>query len=229
MGDAVKRLCREDIFTIGHDPFHMYGNFMFQMKASNDLKNYYSYNKGNGRFNVNRGETNAAGMNEIAMYYVQNQIKGVEFAKTGVSEFANPTNWTIGKSSAYETYVDVNDAEVQKTHQVKKFNVISMLDNMYFGEFDNYNVEFSGASNVQNTNSPCPIMVAANSTNLSFDNIMTFFKQTRARLPYASYATGYKLYMIPTIAIKVDGSNGIKSCLGFVGLFEASQGSVSIQ
>lgn len=228
MGDAVKRLCREDIFTIGHDPFHMYGNFMFQMKASNDLKNYYSYNKGNGRFNVNRGETNAAGMNEIAMYYVQNQIKGVEFAKTGVSEFANPTNWTIGKSSAYETYVDVNDAEVQKTHQVKKFNVISMLDNVYFGEFDNYNVDFSGATNVQNTNSPCPIMVAANSTNLSFDNIMIFFKQTRARLPYASYG-GYKLYMIPTIAIKVDGSNGIKSCLGFVGLFEASQGSVSIQ
>ena len=146
MGDAVKRLCREDIFTIGHDPFHMYGNFMFQMKASNDLKGYYSYNKSNSRYNVNRGETNAAGMNEIAMYYVQNQIKGVEFAKTGVSEFANPTNWTIGKSPAYETFVDVNDAEVQKTHQVKKFNVVSMLDSMYFGEFDNYAVSFSNAT-----------------------------------------------------------------------------------
>ena len=114
MGDAVRRLCREDIFTIGHDPFHMYGNFMFQMKASNDLKDYYSYKRGNGKFNVNRGETNAnaAGMNEIAMYYVQNEIKGIEFAKTGSSEFANPTNWTIGKSPAYETFIDVNDAEV---------------------------------------------------------------------------------------------------------------------
>lgn len=116
MGDAVKRLCREDIFTIGHDPFHMYGNFMFQMKASNDLTDYYKRQRGNNRTVINRAETNAAGMNEIAMYYVQNQIKGVEFAKTGVSEFANPTNWTIGKSTAYETTVDVVDHEVQKSH-----------------------------------------------------------------------------------------------------------------
>ena len=89
-----------------------------------------------------------------------------------------------------------------------------MLDNMYFGEFDNYSIKFTEAIDVQNANSPCPIMVAANSTNLSFENIMTFFKQTRARLPYASYAatTGatspeYKLYMIPTIAIKFDNSS----------------------
>ena len=45
MGDAIKRLCREDIFTIGHDPFHMYGNYMYQMKASNDLNNNYRYYK----------------------------------------------------------------------------------------------------------------------------------------------------------------------------------------
>lgn len=235
MGDAVRRLCREDIFTIGHDPFHMYGNFMFQMKASNDLKDYYSYKRGNGKFNVNRGETNAnaAGMNEIAMYYVQNEIKGIEFAKTGSSEFANPTNWTIGKSPAYETFIDVNDAEVQKIHQVKKFNVISMLDNMYFGEFDDYSIKFGGAASDHNTNSPCPIMVAANSANLSFNNIIAFFKQTRARLPYGSYVDAeegvekYKLYMIPTIAIKVE-SNNVKSCLGFVGLFEAGDNATPI-
>ena len=70
-------------------------------------------------------------------------------------------------------------------------------------------------------------MVAANSTNLSFDNIMTFFKQTRARLPNATYDS-YKLYLIPTIAIKVT-TGGVNSCLGFVGMYESNSGEVSVK
>ena len=67
MGDAIKRLCREDIFTIGHDPFHMYGNYMYQMKASNDLNNNYRYYKNqemannfNGKVGFNRNGTSDA-------------------------------------------------------------------------------------------------------------------------------------------------------------------------
>lgn len=29
MGTVIRRLCREDVFTIGHDPFHAYGDYMF--------------------------------------------------------------------------------------------------------------------------------------------------------------------------------------------------------
>lgn len=70
-------------------------------------------------------------------------------------------------------------------------------------------------------------MVAANSTNLSFDNIMTFFKQTRARLPNATYE-GYRLYLIPTIAIKV-ATGGVNSCLGFVGVYESNSGESTVK
>lgn len=147
MGDAVRRLCREDIFTIGHDPFHMYGNFMYQMKASNDLKDYYGgLRKNNGRINFNRGETNAAGMNEIAMYYIQNEIKGIDMAKTGVSESANPVNWTIGRNPAFDTYINVYDSETGKEHNIKRFDVVSTIDDVMFGDFDGYNVKFAQAT-----------------------------------------------------------------------------------
>ena len=147
MGDAVRRLCREDIFTIGHDPFHMYGNFMFQMKASNDLKDYYGgLSRGNGRINFNRGETNAAGMNEIAMYYIQNEIKGIDMSKTGVSEFANPVNWTIGRTPSFDTYINVADHETGKEHNIKRFSIVSTLDDVFFGNFGGYEVRFEGAT-----------------------------------------------------------------------------------
>lgn len=221
MGDAVRRLCREDIFTIGHDPFHMYGNFMFQMKASNDLKDYYSWSKGNGRVHINRGETNASGMNEIAMYYVQNEIKGVEFAKTGSSEFANPTNWTIGKNPAFETFLEVNDAEVKRDHQVKRFSMVSTLDNIFFGDAHEWEVEFGKKLGVaRDNNGPCPIMIASNSNiSLTFDSIMRFFKQTRARLPRAVQGSN-TIYLIPTVVIKV--ARHIKLCLGFTVITEST-------
>lgn len=221
MGDAVRRLCREDIFTIGHDPFHMYGNFMFQMKASNDLKDYYSWSKGNGRVHINRGETNASGMNEIAMYYVQNEIKGVEFAKTGSSEFANPTNWTIGKNPAFETFLEVNDSEIKRDHQVKRFSMVSTLDNIFFGEAHDWEVEFARTLGVaRDNNGPCPIMIASNSNiSLTFDSIMRFFKQTRARLPRAVNGSN-TIYLIPTVVIKV--ASVVKLCLGFTIITEST-------
>ena len=151
MGDAIKRLCREDIFTIGHDPFHMYGNYMYQMKASNDLNNNYSYYKNqeiannfNGKvgFNRNAASDAAQGMNEIAMYYVQDTIKGLDKGIVSKSYYANDVNWTIGKSNPSLTDVTIYDKDLQTTHKIKKFDVISSIDNIMFGNWNDYNIKF---------------------------------------------------------------------------------------
>ena len=141
MGDAIKRLCREDIFTIGHDPFHMYGNFMFQMKSANDLNDNYDWDKTKRYFNRKVSDASAQGMNEIAMYYVQDTIKGLDVGTIGRSEYANPVNWVIGKNPQL-TYVTVNDKDLDKTHKVKKFNIISTIDNFLFGDWNDYQVTF---------------------------------------------------------------------------------------
>lgn len=141
MGDAIKRLCREDIFTIGHDPFHMYGNFMFQMKSANDLNDNYEWDKSKRYFNRKVSDASAQGMNEIAMYYVQDTIKGLDVGTIGRSEYANPVNWVIGKNPQL-TYVTVNDKDIDKTHKVKKFNIISTIDNFLFGDWNDYQVTF---------------------------------------------------------------------------------------
>ena len=193
MGDAVRRLCREDIFTIGHDPFHMYGNFMYQMKASNDLKDYYGgLRKNNGRINFNRGETNAAGMNEIAMYYIQNEIKGIDMAKTGVSESANPVNWTIGRNPAFDTYINVYDSETGKEQNIKRFDVVSTIDDVMFGDFDGYNVKFIVVNEgvepeVYNCSTPCPFMIVASTQTFNFEHVLRFLKQTKSRIPSVKY------------------------------------------
>lgn len=35
MGTMIKRAIREDVFVIGHDPWHTYGDFMFAIKQGN--------------------------------------------------------------------------------------------------------------------------------------------------------------------------------------------------
>lgn len=105
-----------------------------------------------------------------------------------------------------------------------------MLDSMYFGEFDGYSIKVGGRFGkeipVQNANAPCPIMVAVNSTNMSFENILTFYKQTRARLPHFAQDNA-EIYLIPTIVLKVGGTS-INSSLGFVGVVASERYSCKL-
>lgn len=206
MGDAIKRLCREDIFTIGHDPFHMYGNYMYQMKASNDLNNNYRYYKNqemannfNGKVGFNRNGTSdaAQGMNEIAMYYVQDTIKGLDMGTVSKSDYANDVNWTIGRSNPSLTDVTIYDKDLQTTHKIKKFDVISSIDNIMFGNWNDYNVKFEQYDTTITTGdkftdpisqvSPVSPIMYNCSTNkmISLDPIVNFVKKAQAGLPQA--------------------------------------------
>lgn len=230
MGDAIKRLCREDIFTIGHDPFHMYGNYMYQMKASNDLNNNYSYYKNqemannfNGKvgFNRNASSDAAQGMNEIAMYYVQNTIKGLDMGTVSKSDYANDVNWTIGRSNPSLTEVTIYDKDLQTTHKIKKFDVISSIDNIMFGNWNDYNVKFeqynisnnSFTDPVSQVSPVSPIMYNC-STNrmISLDPIVKFVKKTSAGLPQAQF-DNYNIYLVPFIYSAI--SNGVTLSTGF--------------
>ena len=230
MGDAIKRLCREDIFTIGHDPFHMYGNYMYQMKASNDLNNNYSYYKNqemannfNGKVGFNRNGTSdaAQGMNEIAMYYIQNTIKGLDMGTVSKSDYANDVNWTIGRSNPSLTEVTVYDKDLQTTHKIKKFDVISSIDNIMFGNWNDYNVKFeeydisnnSFKDPVSQVSPVSPIMYNC-STNrmISLDPIVKFVKKTSAGLPQAQF-DNYNIYLVPFIYSAI--SNGVTLSTGF--------------
>ena len=230
MGDAIKRLCREDIFTIGHDPFHMYGNYMYQMKASNDLNNNYRYYKNqemannfNGKVGFNRNGTSdaAQGMNEIAMYYVQDTIKGLDMGTVSKSDYANDVNWTIGKSNPSLTEVTVYDKDLQTTHKIKKFDVISSIDNIMFGNWNDYNIKFeeydisknSFKDPVSQVSPVSPIMYNC-STNrmISLDPIVKFVKKTSAGLPQAQF-DNYNIYLVPFIYSAI--SNGVTLSTGF--------------
>ena len=233
MGDAIKRLCREDIFTIGHDPFHMYGNYMYQMKASNDLNNNYRYYKNqemannfNGKVGFNRNGTSdaAQGMNEIAMYYVQDTIKGLDMGTVSKSDYANDVNWTIGRSNPSLTEVTVYDKDLQTTHKIKKFDVISSIDNIMFGNWNDYNVKFeeyinttgssaSYDSPISQVSPVSPIMYNC-STNkmISLNPIVKFVKKTSAGLPQAQFKK-YDIYVVPFIHSFI--SNGVTLSTGF--------------
>ena len=230
MGDAIKRLCREDIFTIGHDPFHMYGNYMYQMKASNDLNNNYSYYKNqemannfNGKigFNRNAASDAAQGMNEIAMYYIQDTIKGLDMGTVSTSDYANNVNWTIGRSNPSLTEVTIYDKDLQTTHKIKKFDVISSIDNMMFGNWNDYNVKFeqydpsnnSFTDPISQVSPVSPIMYNC-STNrmISLDPIVKFVKKTSAGLPQAQF-DNYIMYVVPFIYSAI--SNGVSLSTGF--------------
>lgn len=230
MGDAIKRLCREDIFTIGHDPFHIYGNFMYQMKASNDLNNNYSYYKNqemannfNGKigFNRNAASDAAQGMNEIAMYYIQDTIKGLDMGTVSTSDYANNVNWTIGRSNPSLTEVTIYDKDLQTTHKIKKFDVISSIDNMMFGNWNDYNVKFeqydpSNNSFKEPTSQVSPVspIMYNCSTNrmISLDPIVKFVKKTSAGLPQAQF-DNYIMYVVPFIYSAI--SNGVSLSTGF--------------
>lgn len=232
MGDAIKRLCREDIFTIGHDPFHMYGNYMYQMKASNDLNNNYAYYKNqemannfNGKvgFNRNASSDAAQGMNEIAMYYISDTIKGLDMGTVSKSDYANNVNWTIGRSNPSLTSVTVYDKDLQTTHKIKKFDVIASIDNIMFGNWNDYAVTFEEYTSTTNsvTFTPpksqvspvSPIMYNC-STNrmISLDPIVNFVKKASAGLPQAQFEY-YNIYVVPFIYSAI--SNGVTLSTGF--------------
>ena len=233
MGDAIKRLCREDIFTIGHDPFHIYGNFMYQMKSSNDLNTNYSYYKNqemannfNGKIGFNRNATSdaAQGMNEIAMYYISDTIKGLDMGTVSTSDYANNVNWTIGRSNPSLTEVTVYDKDLQTTHKIKKFDVISSIDNMMFGNWNDYNVKFEGYDITNTTDnkftdptsqvSPVSPIMYNCSTNrmISLDPIVNFVKKASAGLPQAQFKK-YNIYVVPFIYSAI--SNGVTLSTGF--------------
>lgn len=249
MGDAIKRLCREDIFTIGHDPFHMYGNYMYQMKASNDLNNNYRYYKNqemannfNGKVGFNRNGTSdaAQGMNEIAMYYVQDTIKGLDMGTVSKSDYANDVNWTIGRSNPSLTDVTIYDKDLQTTHKIKKFDVISSIDNIMFGNWNDYNVKFEeysvktitvDAETTEGTTeklsktvtefldpisqvSPVSPIMYNCSTNrmISLAPIVNFVKKAQAGLPQAQFEK-YNIYLVPFIYSAI--SNGVTLSTGF--------------
>ena len=232
MGDAIKRLCREDIFTIGHDPFHMYGNYMYQMKASNDLNNNYAYYKNqemannfNGKvgFNRNASTDAAQGMNEIAMYYISDTIKGLDMGTVSKSDYANDVNWTIGRSNPSLTSVTVYDKDLQSTHKIKKFDVISSIDNIMFGNWNDYAVTFeeciSTSTSISFTQpksqvSPVSPIMYNCSTNrmISLDPIVNFVKKASAGLPQAQFEY-YNIYVVPFIYSAI--SNGVTLSTGF--------------
>lgn len=107
------------------------------MKSANDLNDNYDWDKTKRYFNRKVSDASAQGMNEIAMYYVQDTIKGLDIGTIGRSEYANPVNWVIGKNPQL-TYVTINDKDTDKTHKVKKFNIISTIDNFLFGDWNDY-------------------------------------------------------------------------------------------
>lgn len=234
MGDAIKRLCREDIFTIGHDPFHMYGNYMYQMKASNDLNNNYAYYKNqdmannyNGKVGFNRNASNesAQGMNEIAMYYISNTIKGLDMGTVSKSNYANDVNWTIGRSNPSLTSITVYDKDLQQTHKIKKFDVISSIDNIMFGNWNDYAITFEEYTYSQSDKgvkfippksqvSPVSPIMYNCSTNrmISLDPIVNFVKKASAGLPQAQFEH-YNIYVVPFIYSAI--SNGVTLSTGF--------------
>ena len=216
------------------------------MKASNDLNNNYSYYKNqemannfNGKvgFNRNAASDAAQGMNEIAMYYVQNTIKGLDMGTVSKSNYANDVNWTIGRSNPTLTEVTVYDKDLQTTHKIKKFDVISSIDNIMFGNWNDYNVKFEqytthtedgGKDNsgqpvtkivggftdpISQVSPVSPIMYNC-STNrmISLDPIVKFVKKTSAGLPQAQFDK-YNIYVVPFIYSAI--SNGVTLSTGF--------------
>lgn len=68
-------------------------------------------------------------------------------------------------------------------------------------------------------------MVISSTQNLSLDHVLMFLKQTKARLPRATYAD-HTLYLIPTVIVKVN--KGVKICLGFSVVSESETGSINV-
>lgn len=184
MGTTIKRLTRDDAFTIGHDPFHTYGNFMYQMKASNDLNNYYDTygpkQSGYNRIISQRGATTQEGMNEIAMYYVQNTIKGVGMSKIDRSSEANPTNWVIGRNPQTSD-IGVYDQESGKGATLKKFDMVSQIENAFFGDLSNgFSVAWGDSTDNYQS---CPVMYVASTQNIPFSKIVSWVDKARYSLP----------------------------------------------
>lgn len=131
MGDVVRRMCREDVFTIAHDPFHTYGNYMYQMKESNDLNSFNEVQRNSAT--LGRKQSTAQGMNEIAMYYIKDTIKGVNISELYKSPNANPTNWTIGRNPS------ITGAKDDNGNSIRTFDIVSTLENQMF---EGFNVEW---------------------------------------------------------------------------------------
>ena len=140
------------------------------------------------------------------------------------SDYANDVNWTIGRSNPSLTEVTVYDKDLQTTHKIKKFDVISSIDNIMFGNWNDYNVKFeerdtTGTSEngfkdpISQVSPVSPIMYNC-STNrmISLDPIVNFVKKTSAGLPQAQFEK-YNIYVVPFIYSAI--SNGVTLSTGF--------------
>jgi hypothetical protein len=93
IGETTKRMVREDMFVIGHTPYHTYGNYSFQMKADNQLSapdnSGPTQLKGGLKVKRNAIASTNSGFNEIGMYYVSQKIKEIGFSDEYDSPDAN--------------------------------------------------------------------------------------------------------------------------------------------
>lgn len=99
MSETIKRMVREDMFVIGHDPNRQYGKFSFALKNPASIKEQTSVSGTNGfRFGIAQNMPSvaanyAAASSELAMYWNDTEITQIGYGpvtnNTGYSERRN--------------------------------------------------------------------------------------------------------------------------------------------
>lgn len=72
MSDTIKRMTRDDLFVLQHDPYHQFGEFDFAIKQDVAIKPNTTVSGNNWSRSVPAGLP--TGFNEVAMYWVQSKL-----------------------------------------------------------------------------------------------------------------------------------------------------------
>lgn len=92
MRNTTKIWLREDVYDFVQDPYHLYGNWSFQLKQ-NEGASYENYQQQAAVKNGTIG--NGFGFDEFGLYYVDDRVKEINASGGFLNDNANPQNFAI--------------------------------------------------------------------------------------------------------------------------------------
>lgn len=205
MSETIKRMVREDMFIIGHDPHRQYGSFSFALKNPASIRQNSTVDANQNGFGFsftnsypNNQQLNP-GSSEIAMYWNDTEIKEIGYGgltnNSGTSEMRNiQATFVDPRTSGNKVTIEYDQDKNKDSKTIKNLN----LNTAMYWKFGTINSSFklrldTGATNdIMFNESTQPIRIVS--------DINGFLNTTTDFSGYSCAENGKeKIYLVPLL------------------------------
>ncbi len=218
MSETIKRMVREDMFIIGHDPHRQYGSFSFALKnpASIRQNSNVDANKNGFGFSFTNAYPNNQQLNpgssEIAMYWNDTEIKEIGYGgltnNSGTSEMRNiQATFVDPRTSGNKVTIEYDQDKNKDSKTIKNLNLNTAMYWKFGTINSNFKLRINNQTEIPFNDSTQPIHIVS--------DIDSFLRSTTDFNGYScAEKDGENIYLIPLLIYNADEAKFVLLLIG---------------